>query len=333
MFVISARNVNDAYPKGLRLLLSDAVLEPSRAGDVWVCPRPVTTVYTHPRERVLFDEKRDANPFFHLFEALWMLGGRQDAIWLDRFVSDFSKRFAEGDGTQHGAYGHRWRYHFDLEGGGHPALPDQIELVVGLLSNNPGDRRAVITMWDPVADLGANKKDVPCNLVITPRVRGEVLDITVFCRSNDAIWGVYGANAVHFSVLQEYLAARLGLSVGRYYQVSNNFHAYTTALERVGKPDPDDLSDPYTELVDYTSIVTEPLSFMGDLYCFLSDKKHYDYGNVFFPLVAEPLMQAAMVWRKDIDGALEIVSRMSPCDWSHAAYRWLARRKEKRNGG
>jgi hypothetical protein len=60
-----------------------------------------------------------------------------------------------------------------------------------------------------------------------------VLDITVCCRSNDIIWGAYGANAVQFSVLQEYLAARVGVGVGRYYQVSNNFHVYESELERL----------------------------------------------------------------------------------------------------
>jgi hypothetical protein len=53
-----------------------------------------------------------------------------------------------------------------------------------------------------------------------------VLDITVCCRSNDIVWGAYGANACQFSVLQEYLAARLDVGVGTYVQFSNNYHCY-----------------------------------------------------------------------------------------------------------
>jgi hypothetical protein len=60
-----------------------------------------------------------------------------------------------------------------------------------------------------------------------------VLDLTVCCRSNDAIWGAHGANAVHFSVLQEYLAARIGVGVGTMYQWSNNYHAYESELENL----------------------------------------------------------------------------------------------------
>src|SRR5678816_542793 len=138
MHVINANNVNDAYYQGLRLL-KDAPIESSRAGEVRVWPCPVTTVYERPTERVLFDPKRDANPFFHLFEALWMLSGRQDATWLDRFVKDFSSRFTEEDGTQHGAYGHRWRNAFGF---------DQLHHVVNTLRSDPTSRQCVIQMWD-----------------------------------------------------------------------------------------------------------------------------------------------------------------------------------------
>jgi hypothetical protein len=69
---------------------------------------------------------------------------------------------------------------------------------------------------DPGARLGSREVD---NMV-------RVLDITVTNRSNDLVWGLLGANYVHFSVLQEYVAARLGVAVGKYHHFSNNLHAY-----------------------------------------------------------------------------------------------------------
>src|SRR5919109_5331256 len=125
MEVIQARNVNDAYFKGVHLLRRYGIREQSRAGEVLVMPCPVTTVYERPWERILWDEKRNANPFFHLAESLWMLAGRNDARWLDQFVSDFSSRFAEVSGLQHGAYGYRWRKHYSM---------DQLDSVVQMLS-------------------------------------------------------------------------------------------------------------------------------------------------------------------------------------------------------
>ena len=57
--------------------------------------------------------------------------------------------------------------------------------------------------------------------------------MTVCCRSNDIIWGTYGTNAVHFSMLQEYLAARLNAQLGVYRHISDSFHAYSSVLEKV----------------------------------------------------------------------------------------------------
>jgi hypothetical protein len=47
-------------------------------------------------------------------------------------------------------------------------------------------------------------------------------------RSNDMLWGAYGANAVHMAFLMEYVADQSGLSPGVYTQVSDSFHVYTT---------------------------------------------------------------------------------------------------------
>lgn len=62
MYVMKVRNVCEALPKGLSLLQKEGIVRKSRAGNVIVTPFPVTTVYTHPQERVLFDKTRNANP-------------------------------------------------------------------------------------------------------------------------------------------------------------------------------------------------------------------------------------------------------------------------------
>jgi thymidylate synthase len=347
MHVIHARNVNDAFIKGLTLLKNYGTEQDSRAGKVRVMSTPVTTAYQNPTERVLFHSKRDANPFFHLMEALWMLAGRHDATWLDQFVKDFSSRFAEDDGIQHGAYGYRWRHHFDLEGGGSEDwLPDQLETVIRLLKKNPDDRRIVLTMWDPVADLGQDKRDIPCNTQLYFRVRqthyergmsqeahvGPALDMTVCCRSNDAIWGAYGANAVHFSILQEYVAARIGALVGVYYQMSNNFHAYSDVLDKI-ELDADPLASSYNG-ADHgpvtTQLVAYPNAFDHDLECFFGREwsDPAPYSNPFFTYVAVPMRFAYELWRCGAKAeALSRVMAMPPRgDWSWAAQLWMTRR-------
>lgn len=370
MHVVSVRNVNGAYYGGLLYLKTVGIEEGSRVGRVLVAPTPVTTVYACPTERVLFDPKRDSNPFFSLFESLHMLAGRRDATFLDRFISDFSFRFAEKDGNQHGAYGFRWRKHFDMEGGGSEFLPDQLNTVVSLLRANPADRRAVIQMWDPVADLGKTGVDVPCNLNICLRVRvpwpirmppvGEfrippggyvvldagnddiaapnpVLDMMVTCRSNDLIWGAYGANAVHFSILLEYLAGRIGVGVGTYTQVSFNAHAYLSVLAKVGEPAVPPLNYPTpTPIGNNWDLWDEDLrKFMSWAVLAQPDAFDLSYHNVWFSDTATPMFMAHWRWkrgmRREAVSMLEQATAMSP-DWQRACLEWFGRRMNKQEG-
>lgn len=333
MLIVNGRNVCQNLDTAVRVIRQDGERQSSRAGDVLVAPCPVMTVTYVPTERVLFDPVRDANPFFHLFESLWMLSGSDDATWLDQFVGDFSARFAEEGGRQWGAYGHRWRNRFG---------EDQLNTIVGRLLENPLDRRVVLSMWDPVNDPAAadRVRDVPCNTQIYPRMRqvrkGEwVLDLTVTCRSNDIIWGAYGANAVHFSVLQEYLAGRIGCDVGVLYQLSNNWHAYESTIARADRKP----HDPYEDgLVSPFPIMQDAGSWDSDLSIFM----HFSIGQEetreeagityrgnqdFFEGVAEPLLWAHQCWRKgDNKSALRLVSTVQASDWQRAAMEWIGRR-------
>ena len=88
MITISVDNVNDALKDGIKLIHSHGVAIPSRNGATLEVPEPVSTVYHRPYEKVLLSKVRDANPFFHLMEAMWILAGRSDV----KFLSEFNKR-------------------------------------------------------------------------------------------------------------------------------------------------------------------------------------------------------------------------------------------------
>jgi hypothetical protein len=220
MRVLEARNVHEALPKALRMMEMEGVKRESRNGTVLMHPDPVTTVYIAPRERVLFWPNREANPAFHLYESLWMLAGRNDVAPLLRYVKNFD-RFSDDGVTLYGAYGWRWRKATD---------DDQLEVIARRLRENPDDRRSVLQMWMGNYDLDRDTKDLPCNLIVTFQINIHgALDMTVFNRSNDIVLGAYGANAVHFSMLQEYMAIWIDVPVGIYRQVSCNWHAYQNA--------------------------------------------------------------------------------------------------------
>ena len=337
---IHANNVSAALAGGLLYLREHGVAEDSRNGKVLVAPGPVVTTYQHPKERVLFSPVRDANPWLHVMESLWMLAGRNDV----GFLTYFTKRFAEysDDGaTLHGAYGFRWLEHFGFS---------QLDAVIHELTVNPQSRRAVLAMWDPEVDTamygiggatGRTGKDYPCNTHIYFDLRGGGLNMTVCCRSNDLWWGAHGANAVHFSFLLEYMAARLNAPVGLYRQFSNNYHLYdwavphdkiySTAIDIVANQG---YREPYGSTRLYGGTVplmtTNERTWREDLETFLEDPDgDQKYTEPFFETVAAPMFVA---WRqrkdKDGDGRVAAAHIAAP-DWRRACLEWIDRREAR----
>lgn len=228
MKVIEARNVDYAFIIGLELMYHRGVKRDSRNGPVYMVPEPVATVYRKPDERVLSHQWRDANPFFHLMEGLWMLTGSNSIAPIARIVKRMAT-FSDDGVTQNAAYGHRWRQATTAqEGWGGPAIGwvDQLLVIIDGLRKNHDCRRQVLQIWDHTRDLGTPTKDAACNVAATFQINNGKLDMSVFCRSNDIIWGCYGANAVHFSMLMEYIARFVGVPMGEYTQISVNWHAY-----------------------------------------------------------------------------------------------------------
>jgi thymidylate synthase len=313
-------------------------LQSSRNGDTWEAIEPVVTVYERPMERVLFNQERDANPFFHFFESLWMLAGRRDT----KFVVELVKRMADYSDNgrdMQGAYGWRWRRAWGY---------DQLAILTDLLRSKPDTRRAVLQMWDPDRDVmgqdfgnsevgGLNSKDIPCNTCAYFKIRNGKLNLTVCCRSNDAIFGAYGANAVHMSFLLEYMAACVGVSTGVYRQVSDSLHLYTSGpqgdiWQRLQASHGSDTGDAYA----HGAVSALPMFGYGELASWDMDLntffKEYDYGDPakasflhpWWKTVAQPMWVAYK--RRDKSAAEQVLAT----DWRKAAVEWLRRREESK---
>lgn len=323
METLQDRNINIIFPMGLQLLQQEGIERPSRNGPTLEIMEPVAITYTHSDERVLFDENRDANPFFHLFESLWMLAGRNDVAFLDQYNSQMKQYSDDGEGFN-AAYGQRLRSGFGF---------DQIDNVIKRLRCNPDDRRAVLQIWDP-SDLNRDSRDYACNLVVTPRIRRGRLDWTVFNRSNDYVYGLTGANVVHLSVIQEYMARMIGVEPGAYTQITNCLHAYTDnpVWQRV-KDTPLKFHDAYTVgTVRQFPLVTKIHDWDNDLKrwmdCPWADNQYVD---PFFNLVAKPMAIAHHAHRSNKDG-LRYVGRIEASDWRVACTQWLERREPSTGG-
>lgn len=423
---LHTRNCNTAFVKlvqyfnGQRDVLRDppVVRRSSRNGDVLMIDEPVTITYTHPRERVLFNSARDANPFFHVYEALWMLAGRNDVAPVAYYAKQM-KEYSDDGGTLNGAYGYRWR-----RGNPNPHehwTEDQLQIIINHLKADPNSRRAVLQMWNVEDDLlkigmpcdncqgtgtykGRYTPDDPtseyveetcedcdgegkigqsldtcCNLSVMFSVRYETvnhssdfkgyglpgtptlgkltlgtptvfLDMTVTNRSNDLVWGMLGANYVHFTFLQEYMAARLGVEVGRYHHFSNNLHAYVGEGPTAQWKPEEWLSDHEQKHNEYKSIedgsvlklvplIRQPEVFEKELPEFVELHKGLVNGEEpplrrggwqepFIANVASPMCRAFHAYKlHEKEQAMTWASRVHADDWRIAATSWLQRRK------
>ena len=337
MQVLEVRNVHDAFIRGIALLDEENFKSPSRNGTVYQARTPVTTVYERPKERVLFWEERDANPFFHFMEGLWMLDGRNDLEFVKYYAKNMENYSDDGESLW-GAYGWRWRSYFGY---------DQLKVIIERLKKDSEDRRSVLQMWDAENDLGRNGKDVPCNTNIyfkeDPTGR---FQMTVSNRSNDIIWGAYGANAVHMSMLHEYMASNIGRPVGKYYQISDNFHAYQkvyeTLLEKLLKRDALDFysqqnsieRNPYRtfKVSPYPMINVDPQLWDIDLINFLDriPFEDIDFNDRFFTEVAAPMQDAFWLHKSGkTEEAIIEIQNCAATDWKKACFEWLDRRLTK----
>lgn len=331
MYTIHGGNVNYTLPMAFDLLKHHGRDIDPRGRPTLEIDEPVCTVYLSPRERVLFNPVRDANPFFHFFEALWMIAGRNDLAFVERFNKGM-RAYSDDGTTLHSAYGWRWREQWG----------DQLAVIIQMLRREPNTRRAVLQIWGAYDDLGRDSKDLPCNTHVYFKIRENLLHMTVCNRSNDLIWGAYGANVVHFSMLQEYMAAQCGVGVGLYHQMSDSLHVYTDK-DDFGKlveyymlhPE---VEDPYTQgLVEPYSMVLRPDLFDEELRRFLADpdsdlnpmfpeEGHY-YTNPFFPHVAYPMWLA---WRahKETKNGWKELTFCQATDWRKSGMEWLHRRAD-----
>jgi thymidylate synthase len=424
---LKTRNVNTAFRTLVELFhegdkrnpwehsLVSVVEMPSRYGEVMMVEEPVIVTYEKPCERVLLNRERDANPFFHLYESLWMLAGRNDLAPLAYYNSRM-REFSDDGQTLNGAYGYRWRHASNLssqlrsgttdlgtrlavQGIGATEV-DQLSLVIEHLRSNPYSRRAVLQMWTVEEDLLniGSSKDVCCNLSVMfsvglgicracdgrgwhtkstmprtadgvhypseyrrdtcpfckgkPHEQPRYLNMTVTNRSNDLIWGMIGANAVQFSILQEYVAAHLGLEVGVYNQFTNNLHIYTDRWQAEKWLQPQETDGWYERAQAYTLVplIRSPQVFDEELPLLLEAFKGEPRGpwteiaqvqsrrdivddlqEPFFRNVAAPMFRAFELYKLDkkTTSALRMCELIQSDDWLIASSNWLHARRNK----
>lgn len=202
--------------------------------------RPASVEFQNPFNRVTFLGSRRINPFFQIAESLWILSGRADVEWLTKFNANMAS-FSDDGKWFNAPYGERirsWNKNA-LHGVIINPIDQMVDAYTKLLTDKD-TRQAVIVISNPMFDnskytIGEHGKDIACNLVITFKIRHDKLNMTVFNRSNDAHWGLWGANLCQFTTIQEVMLNWLkhsgnedfaNLEIGEYCQLTDSLHIY-----------------------------------------------------------------------------------------------------------
>jgi thymidylate synthase len=169
----------------------------------------------NPRARRIALPSRGWKESLAVGELCWHLS-KSDSVDVISYYAPVWAQFSEdGERISSSCYGKR------IFGG---AVPSQWDRARDALANDPASRRAVLTLVDTETDPTA-AKDVSCITSIQFLLRGGRLHCITSMRSCDAIWGLC-YDVYLCTMLQELMAAQLGVSLGWYDHVMGSLHIY-----------------------------------------------------------------------------------------------------------
>ncbi len=246
MFVAEYNGINSFLVEASKLLLKNGVVRNTRGYKCRELSGPFMFKIKDPRARLITIPCRKWNPILPFAESLWLATGRNDMALICHYL-DNMKNFSDDGIYMRGGYGPRLRhfngiatdykidvqYRFDISNFIDVEI-DQFKYISESFKRDINTRKAIISIGDPPKDdfddngILKETKDYPCTRLLHFQKQAESnkLDLTVYMRSNDFVWGASAVNIFNFTLIQEYIAQILGLELGDYYHVANNFHYY-----------------------------------------------------------------------------------------------------------
>ncbi len=198
---------------------------------------------TNPTARIVTIPQRKWNPILPFAESLWLASGRNDLEFIVHYLKNM-KNFSDDGKFLRGGYGPRLRKYnnerddyksdsYKKENSDNEI--DQFDFIYKIFERDINTRQGVITIGDPLKDCFDSSgnlkqtKDFPCTRVLhfQKQANANKLNLTVYMRSNDVLWGASAVNIFNFTFIQEYFAKLLSLEIGDYYHIAGNFHYYT----------------------------------------------------------------------------------------------------------
>ena len=215
-------------------------------------PNPVLIEISNPTDRYITIPERKWNKYLPFAESLWIALGIND---LDVLPAKYCKglhKYSDNGKNWRAGYGPRIRAYSGMANdvcisdprqravySGYVAVVDQLAYVIQAFDRDPQTRQAILEIGDPVKDsfeIGGDlkvTKDYPCSRTLQFMLVDDKLNLTVYIRSNDVLYGMSAVNIFNFTWMQEYVANILGVPIGKYYHFANNLHMYDYQVQQV----------------------------------------------------------------------------------------------------
>lgn len=241
MYSETYEGINSFLTGASKLLVTEGARRETRGQVCYELPEPFLFKITNPTARIITLPERKWLRVLPYAESLWIASGRNDLNYITHYLGRM-RDFSDDGIYMRGGYGPRYRdyngesedYHIETVNVRQKGSVDQLRYVIECFKQDIETRRAVISFGDPMKDDFDEKgnlkqsSDIPCTreLHFMKQSCSNKLDLIVKMRSNDLIWGASAVNVFNYTFIQEYVAAILGLELGSYYHLADNFHYY-----------------------------------------------------------------------------------------------------------
>lgn len=177
-------------------------------------------------------------PITTLRRQYWK-GAIQELLWIwvknSNNIKDLPLKIWNSWADENGSIGKAYGYQLGKKYKFPEGEMTQVERIIYLLKNKPGDRRMVATIWnnEEMCEMGL----VPCAHTITFTVLGGKLNAVLDQRSGDflAASGPGGYNEIQYATLVYMLAHIAGLEAGEFLHITANHHIYDRHIDYVNE--------------------------------------------------------------------------------------------------
>jgi thymidylate synthase len=172
----------------------------------------VSFTVDNPKDKVVTTPERKFNKDYADYEWDWYLKGDRDATEISERAKIWKQMMVPGTTEVNSNYGYFWNYN------------DQLNRIIEDLKTNKETRRAIVVHYN-LDELDRYKYDTPCNDVLNFYIQDDKLQLTVFARSIDLVYG-FCNDQYTFAKLMELVSEKTGYEVGDMHWFITNLHIY-----------------------------------------------------------------------------------------------------------